>query len=110
MTDGTISGPTLTVPGDRERWWAKARTSFFCIVTVAFALRFGYIVVRQTYTIHSNNHHLVVQAEAETFDFGFEIGRIARSLPQGTGFSSPFNGTTGPTAWEPPLYPYLVAP
>jgi len=27
----------------------------------------------------------------------------------GKGFSSPYEGNTGPTAWEPPLYPYLIA-
>ncbi len=27
----------------------------------------------------------------------------------GAGFSNPFGPPTGPTAWEPPLYPYLSA-
>jgi 4-amino-4-deoxy-L-arabinose transferase-like glycosyltransferase len=26
----------------------------------------------------------------------------------GQGFSNPYGGNTGPTAWEPPLYPYLM--
>ena len=37
------------------------------------------------------------------------MGRIAASLASGHGFSSPFGPQTGPTAWEPPLYPYLTA-
>ena len=37
------------------------------------------------------------------------MGRVARSIAQGHGFSSPYEGNTGPTAWEPPLYPYLMA-
>ena len=37
------------------------------------------------------------------------MGRIGRSLAQGQGFSNPFNTPTGPTAWEPPLYPFLIA-
>jgi len=37
------------------------------------------------------------------------MGRIGRSLAQGQGFSNPFNAATGPTAWEPPLYPFLIA-
>jgi 4-amino-4-deoxy-L-arabinose transferase-like glycosyltransferase len=37
------------------------------------------------------------------------MGRIGSSLAQGRGFSNPFNETTGPTAWEPPLYPFLIA-
>ena len=36
------------------------------------------------------------------------MGRVARSIAQGNGFSSPYEGNTGPTAWEPPLYPYLM--
>jgi hypothetical protein len=43
------------------------------------------------------------------FSFGWEMGRIGRSLAQGQGFSNPFSATTGPTAWEPPLYPFLIA-
>ena len=26
----------------------------------------------------------------------------------GQGFSNPYGGNTGPSAWEPPLYPYLI--
>ncbi len=37
------------------------------------------------------------------------MGRIGRSLALGQGFSNPFNAATGPTAWEPPLYPFLIA-
>jgi 4-amino-4-deoxy-L-arabinose transferase-like glycosyltransferase len=36
------------------------------------------------------------------------MGRIGASLAAGHGFSNPFGGSTGPTAWEPPLYPYLI--
>ena len=41
--------------------------------------------------------------------FGYEAGRIARSIVQGRGFSSPLFEDTGPTAWMTPVYPYLVA-
>jgi 4-amino-4-deoxy-L-arabinose transferase-like glycosyltransferase len=37
------------------------------------------------------------------------MGRIGRSLVEGQGFSNPFDGNTGSTAWEPPLYPLLIA-
>ncbi len=43
------------------------------------------------------------------FAFGWEMGRVARSIAMGQGFSNPYGGNTGPTAWEPPLYPYLMA-
>jgi 4-amino-4-deoxy-L-arabinose transferase-like glycosyltransferase len=41
--------------------------------------------------------------------FGYETGRIARSIVQGQGFSSPLFADTGPTAWMSPIYPYIVA-
>jgi 4-amino-4-deoxy-L-arabinose transferase-like glycosyltransferase len=41
--------------------------------------------------------------------FGFEIGRIARSIAAGHGYSNPFSAETGPTAWVTPVYPYLLA-
>jgi 4-amino-4-deoxy-L-arabinose transferase-like glycosyltransferase len=49
---------------------------------------------------------------APTFDheqFGQEMGWIARSIASRHGFASPFLPQTGPTALEPPLYPYLLA-
>ena len=44
----------------------------------------------------------------DNFEFGWEMGRVGRSIALGQGFSSPYDGNTGPTAWEPPLYPYLM--
>ena len=41
--------------------------------------------------------------------FAGETGRIARSLTEGRGFSSPLHADTGPTAWMTPLYPMIVA-
>lgn len=99
MADGI---PTTSDPSSTAflRWWAQARTSFFWMVIAAFALRFGWIVVAHTYKFKTLDHN---------FSFGWEMGRIGRSLAQGQGFSDPFNEATGPTAWEPPLYPFLIA-
>src|SRR5258706_16209764 len=44
----------------------------------------------------------------DNFGFGFEMGRIGRSIALRQGFSNPYGGNTGPSAWEPPLYPYLI--
>jgi len=79
------------------------------MVIVAFGVRFGYIVIGHTYNFTSHNRGLALPANEKNFDFGFEMGRIGRSLAEGQGFSNPFNETTGPTAWEPPLYPFLIA-
>ena len=106
MMDAAI--PTIAAVSAPRRWWAQARTSLFWIVIVAFGVRFGYIVIGHTYKFGSRSR-VLVQANEKDFDFGFEMGRIGRSLAQGQGFSNPFNETTGPTAWEPPLYPFLIA-
>ncbi len=97
----TTASPAETMqPGSFIRWWRQARTSFFWMVLVAFVLRFGWIIVAHTYRFKTFD---------DNFSFGWEMGRIGRSLAQGQGFSNPFSATTGPTAWEPPLYPFLIA-
>lgn len=70
------------------------------IVLVALFLRLGLLSYGQTYRISQAHDH---------WRFGAEIGRIARSISQGHGFSSPYWAPTGPTAQQPPVYPYLLA-
>ena len=82
------------------RWWATARSSYFWMIVIALGLRLGYIVLAHTYKL---------KTVEDNFDFGWEMGRIGRALAQGEGFSSPFVTPTGSTAWEPPLYPFLIA-
>jgi 4-amino-4-deoxy-L-arabinose transferase-like glycosyltransferase len=80
--------------------WARIRNSPFWIVAIALFLRVGWIVLGHTYRFKDTD---------DNFGFGWEMGRIAASLASGHGFSNPFGPPTGPTAWEPPLYPYLTA-
>jgi hypothetical protein len=80
--------------------WRQTRASLFWIVAVALILRVGWIALGHTYKFKSTDGN---------FGFGWEMGRIAASLASGKGFSNPFGPATGPTAWEPPLYPYLTA-
>ena len=47
--------------------------------------------------------------EQDHYAFGWELGRIARSVAAGNGFASPLFGDTGPTAWLPPVNVYLLA-
>lgn len=70
------------------------------MVAIGFALRLGYILVAHTYKFKTLDNN---------FSFGFEMGRIGRAIANGRGFADPFEGHTGATAWEPPLYPYLIA-
>jgi hypothetical protein len=43
------------------------------------------------------------------YNRGIEMGLLANSLVHGLGYSSPFGGATGPTAFIAPGYPTLVA-
>jgi hypothetical protein len=70
------------------------------MVAIAFGLRVLTILLLHTYKFRTSESN---------FGFGWEMGRIAESLALGEGFSNPFHGTTGPTAWEPPLTPFLIA-
>jgi 4-amino-4-deoxy-L-arabinose transferase-like glycosyltransferase len=87
-------------PNGFLRWWTRSRASFFWMVVIAFALRLAFILVAHTYKF---------KPDQDNFSFGYEMGRIGRAISVGHGFADPFGGETGPTAWEPPLYPYLIA-
>ena len=41
--------------------------------------------------------------------FGSEMANLGYSLALGRGFSSPFGGDTGPSAWTAPLYPWVTS-
>jgi len=43
------------------------------------------------------------------WEFGFEVGMVARSIATGHGFANPFWGETGPTAWLTPVFPYFLS-
>jgi hypothetical protein len=81
--------------------------------SVSLAERFPWVIlwvglfVRLAFMTFAHTWH--VRAHWDHFEFGYEMGRIARSLVEGYGYASPFWGHTGPTAWEPPLYPWLLA-
>src|SRR3954463_14524154 len=79
---------------------AMWRRKLFWIVLIGFLLRVGFVAVGHTYKV--NKLH-------GTFGYGWEMGRIAQSLAEGNGFANPFQLPTGPTAWEPPVYPFLMA-
>jgi 4-amino-4-deoxy-L-arabinose transferase-like glycosyltransferase len=53
-------------------------------------------------------HQYRFRPAEDHFAFGWEMGRVGRSIALGQGFSNPYGDSTGPTAWEPPLYPYLI--
>jgi Dolichyl-phosphate-mannose-protein mannosyltransferase len=76
--------------------WRSPWTMFW----IALLVRVLYITVARSY------HFRVF---ADHFEFGWEMGRIARALATGRGYADPFVSNTGPTAWNPPLYPLILA-
>src|ERR1700759_3330248 len=66
----------------------------------AFLVRVVYLTLAHTYRIKPYDDHML---------FGEEMGRIARALATGYGFSDPFRGHTGPTTWVGPLFPLILA-
>jgi 4-amino-4-deoxy-L-arabinose transferase-like glycosyltransferase len=88
---------TATLPRTAQR---TEQRLLLWIFAIGFVLRVGFVLLAHTYRFKSADG---------SFGFGYEMGRIATSLAQGQGFSNPFQAITGPTAWEPPLYPFLIA-
>ncbi len=93
---------SLDVPasGARASHWTAIRSSPWWIAGLALIIRVAWIIVGHTYRFKTKD---------DNFSFGWEMGRIAMSLASGHGFSNQFGPPTGPTAWEPPLYPFLAA-
>jgi 4-amino-4-deoxy-L-arabinose transferase-like glycosyltransferase len=96
----SIRSPKLSDATGPFRCWSHTRTSLLWVFATAFALRLAYILLAHTYKF---------KPDQNDFGFGYEMGRIGHAIVSGRGFSDPFGPLTGPTAWEPPLYPYLIA-
>src|SRR5437016_3151310 len=66
--------------------------------TVTNRANFRYFPPFKPYHDGNMNRHL-----------GAEYFNIAKSMVAGEGFSNPFPGKTGPTAWMPPVLPTILA-
>ena len=88
----------MTTPSARKKFFAAHNP--WLLFFAGFLIRVLYITLAHTYRIRLFQDH---------FQFGWEMGRVARALATGYGYSNPFVGHTGPTAWVPPLYPLLIA-
>jgi 4-amino-4-deoxy-L-arabinose transferase-like glycosyltransferase len=74
--------------------------NYILMVLVALAIRLAAVAFLYPERLNPDRDH---------WRFAGETGRIARSVVQGHGFSSPLHADTGPTAWMTPLYPLLLA-
>jgi 4-amino-4-deoxy-L-arabinose transferase-like glycosyltransferase len=102
MSDATVAirSKSNSLASSFSIWWTKVRTSLPWMVLIALGLRLGTVVFMHTYKFRTNDLN---------FSFGWEMGRIGAAIATGRGFADPFEGHTGLSAWEPPLYPYLIA-
>jgi 4-amino-4-deoxy-L-arabinose transferase-like glycosyltransferase len=100
QVSSSIQDKATSGRGGLYGWWSRARTSSFWMFGIAFTLRLAYILNAHTYKVKPDENY---------FGFGYEMGRIGHAIATGRGFADPFGPATGPTAWEPPLYPYLIA-
>jgi Dolichyl-phosphate-mannose-protein mannosyltransferase len=78
---------------------AATRRALLRLMLLSFVLQIAAIGILREYKTRAGDDH---------FAFGWEMGRIGCSIALGQGFSNPYGGNTGPSAWEPPLYPYLM--
>ena len=95
--------PTYSeVPVDHPDAAARRRAGRIVLGIAAFAalLRIALVFALHTYEISAADDH---------WAFGWETGRIARSVAVGNGFADPFIAPSGPTAWVVPGYPLLLA-
>lgn len=92
--------PAVVLPaaGVERRSWQRAA---IWLVVAAFAVRMAFLLGLQTYSYDRID-------DVSRFN---ETTYIAQWIAEGRGFSSPFGVQvyTGPTAWIPPVHPYLCA-
>jgi hypothetical protein len=82
-----------------EHSYSPVRQLAFCVAT-AWLLR---LIV--TFFVYKG----FLDAGRDHWEFGYELGRVAKSIAQGRGFGNPYWAETGPTAIVTPVFPYLLA-
>ena len=80
-----------------NRFW---HSQVFWMVVAALTLRLTVMAFLLPEQLDPSRDH---------WQFGYEAGRVARSIAQGQGFSNPLYEPTGPTAVFTPVFPYLLA-
>jgi hypothetical protein len=75
-------------------------TSVWFVAAAALATRVAFIL---------NQQRKIPHQILATVPFEQETGNIAFALSQGKGFGNLFRQNTGPTAWLPPVYPFLLS-
>jgi hypothetical protein len=81
-------------------WFVTCLKSKWCMVLFGLAIRLAVVGFLYPDQMDPSRGH---------WHFGFEQGKVAYSIVQGHGFSSPLFEDTGPTAFLVPVYPYFMA-
>src|ERR1700745_746417 len=79
-------------------WFISAAAAFLSPPALGTSLAFAY-----------NQQRKIPHQILSTVPFEQETGNIAFALSEGKGFSNLFRQNTGPTAWIPPVYPFLLS-
>jgi len=99
--------PTEETPssseGSKNREIHTTRRALFWIVGAGLLVRL--VVV---FLVSMGIAGEVADLRMDHWRFGWETGRIARSLASGQGFSDPLMEPSGPTAWLVPVYPAIL--
>ncbi len=69
------------------------------MVLIAFVARVLYIVITRAYVL----------IDIDRIGLVNEMERLGYSLATGHGFSNPYGVATGPSAWTPPIYPWVIS-
>ena len=91
------------VPFSRPKRKFRPKTKIRFIHSPAWMALFGF-VARVLYIVIAHSYRLSFAYWSK-----FEMANLAYSLAMGHGFSSPFGGDTGPSAWTAPLYPWVIS-
>jgi 4-amino-4-deoxy-L-arabinose transferase-like glycosyltransferase len=106
MTGGNLSAEVMT--SESSGIYAPIRDVFYKRRSLLLgAICLLALVVRLFLIFHFDTWH--IDPHGDYFNYGFEAGRLARSLAEGQGYASPFHLSTGPSAWIAPGYPWLLA-
>jgi hypothetical protein len=92
-----VEAAEVAIPA-QEREVPRLRFDAISILVLGVTVRLGLIWITVSGSFHMNLFHK-----------GLELGLVAQSLATGHGFSSPFGGDTGPTAYLAPAYPIFIA-
>jgi 4-amino-4-deoxy-L-arabinose transferase-like glycosyltransferase len=76
------------------------RHSGAMLVAIGLLARLGSVAYQYRYHLNPALDH---------WNYGWEMGRVARAIYEGRGFASPMYQPSGATAWMAPVYPVLIA-